>query len=123
MTIRLTGILRKKQIGSKEQRNKILNSWTNFSILAGDIMNSGEMEEVKRLEKKARELMKRLQECCVEVKEWRKKYEILEDKKKKLFEELTDEILNSQDKRKISSLEAENEELKKICKKIRETAK
>lgn len=81
------------------------------------------MEEVKRLEKKARELMKRLQECCVEVKEWRKKYEILEDKKKKLFEELTDEILNSQDKRKISSLEAENEELKKICKKIRETAK
>ena len=42
-----------------------------------------------------------------------KKYENLEDEKKKLFEELTEEILNSQDKKKISNLETENEELKK----------
>ena len=42
-----------------------------------------------------------------------KKYENLEDEKKKLFEELTEEILNSQGKKKISNLETENEELKK----------
>lgn len=42
-----------------------------------------------------------------------KKYENLEDEKKKLFEELREEILNSQDKKKISNLETENEELKK----------
>ena len=44
-----------------------------------------------------------------------KKYENLEDEKKKLFEELREEILNSQDKKKISNLEAENEELKKYA--------
>ena len=44
---------------SKEQRNKILNGWTNLSILAGDVMNSGEMEEeLKRLEAKATALRK-----------------------------------------------------------------
>ena len=42
-----------------------------------------------------------------------KKYENLEDEKKKLFEELTEEILNSQDKKKNSNLKTENEELKK----------
>lgn len=113
-TIRLTGNLREKnRSGSKEQRNKILNGWTNLSILASDAMNSGEMEEkLKRLEAKATVLMERLQECYGEVEEWRKKYENLEDEKKKLFMELTEEILNSQDKRKISNLEAENEEQK-----------
>lgn len=113
-TIRLTGNLREKnRSGSKEQRNKILNGWTNLSILASDAMNSGEMEEkLKRLEAKATVLMERLQECYGEVEEWRKKYENLEDEKKKLFVELTEEILNSQDKRKISNLEAENEEQK-----------
>lgn len=41
--IRLTGSLRgKNRFGSKEQRNKILNGWTNLSILAGDVMNSGD---------------------------------------------------------------------------------
>lgn len=113
-TIRLTGNLREKnRSGSKEQRNKILNGWTNLSILASDAMNSGEMEEkLKRLEAKATVLMERLQECYGEVEEWRKKYENLEDEKKKLFVELTEEILNSQDKKKISNLEAENEEQK-----------
>ena len=43
-----------------------------------------------------------------------KKYENLEDEKKKLFEELTEEVLNSQDKKKISNLETENEELKNM---------
>ena len=43
-----------------------------------------------------------------------KKYENLEDEKKKLFEELTEEILNSQDKKKLSNLETENEELKNM---------
>lgn len=100
-TIRLTGNLREKnRSGSKEQRNKILNRWTNLSILAGDVMNSGEMEEeLKRREAKATVLMERLQECYGEVDEWRKKYENLEDEKKKLFEELTEEILNKQDKK------------------------
>lgn len=100
-TIRLTGSLREKnRSGSKEQRNKILNRWTNLSILAGDVMNSGEMEEeLKRREAKATVLMERLQECYGEVDEWRKKYENLEDEKKKLFEELTEEILNKQDKK------------------------
>ena len=119
-TIRLTGSLREKnRSGSKEQRNKILNGWANLSILASDVMNSGEMvEELKRLEAKATVLMERLQECYGEVEEWRKKYENLEDEKKKLFEELTEEILNSQDKKKISNLEAENEELKKYVGKL-----
>lgn len=119
-TIRLTGSLREKnRYGSKEQRNKILNSWTNLSILAGDVMNSGEMEEeLKRREAKATVLMERLQECYGEVDEWRKKYENLEDEKKKLFEEPTEEILNKQDKKKISNLEAENEELKKYVRKL-----
>ena len=65
-------------------------------------------EELKRLEAKATVLMERLQECYGEVNEQRKKYENLEDEKKKLFEELTEEILNSQE-----ALETENEELKK----------
>lgn len=90
-----------------------MNGWTNLSILASDAMNSGEMEEkLKRLEAKATVLMERLQECYGEVEEWRKKYENLEDEKKKVFVELTEEILNSQDKKKISNLEAENEEQK-----------
>ena len=64
-------------------------------------------EELKRLETKATVLMERLQECYGEVNEQRKKYENLEDEKKKLFEELTEEILNSQE-----ALETENEKLK-----------
>ena len=69
--IRLTESLRgKNRFGSKEQRNKILNGWTNLSILAGDVINSGEMEEeLKRLEPKATVLMERLQECYGEVNE------------------------------------------------------
>ena len=82
-------------------------------------MNSGEMEEeLKRLEAKKTVLMERLQECYGEVDEWRKKYENLEDEKEKLFEELTEEILNSQDKKKISNLEKANEELKKYVRKL-----
>lgn len=72
-------------------------------------------EELKRLEAKATVLMERLQECYGEVDKQRKKYGNLEDEKKKLFEELREEILNSQDKKKISNLEAENEELKKYA--------
>ena len=115
---RVTGSIRKKnRSGSEKQRNEILNGWTNLSILAGDIMNPGEMEEeIKRLEAKAADLMERLQTCNVEVEEWKKKYENLEGEKKKVFEELTAEILNSQDKKKISNLEAENEEIKKLKK-------
>ena len=117
---RVTGSIRKKnRSGSEKQRNEILNGWTNLSILAGDIMNPGEMEEeIKRLEAKAADLMERLQTCNVAVEEWRKKYENLEGEKKKVFEELTAEILNSQDKKKISNLEAENEEIKKYIRKL-----
>ena len=117
---RITGNIRKKnRSGSEKQRNEILNCWTNLSILAGDIMNPGEMEEeIKRLEAKAADLMERLQTCNVEVEEWRKKYKNLEGEKKKVFEELTAEILNSQDKKKISNLEAENEEIKKYIRKL-----
>ena len=57
-------------------------------------------EELKRLEAKATVLMERLQECYGEVDKQRKKYGNLEDEKKKLFEELREEILNSQDKKK-----------------------
>lgn len=60
----------------------MLKGWTNVSILAGDIMNSGEMEEeIKRLEAKATYLMDRLQMCYVEVEERRTKYESLDDEK------------------------------------------
>ena len=60
----------------------MLKGWTNLSILAGDIMNSGEMEEeIKRLEAKATYLMNRLQMCYVEVEERRTKYESLDDEK------------------------------------------
>ena len=34
----------KNRFGPKEQRNKILNGWTNLSILAGDVMNSGDWD-------------------------------------------------------------------------------
>lgn len=60
----------------------MLKGWTNLSILAGDIMNSGEMqEEIKRLEAKATYLMDRLQMCYVEGEERRTKYENLDDEK------------------------------------------
>ena len=60
----------------------MLKGWTDLSILAGDIMNSGEMEEeIKRLEAKATYLMDRLQMCYVEVEERRTKYESLDDEK------------------------------------------
>ena len=60
----------------------MLKGWTNLSILAGDTMNSGEMEEeIKRLEAKATYLMDRLQMCYVEVEEWRTQYESLDDEK------------------------------------------
>ena len=73
---------KKNRSGTKEQRNEILKGWTNLSILAGDIMNSGEMEEeIKRLEAKATYLMDRLQMCYVEVEEWRTQYESLDDEK------------------------------------------
>ena len=40
----LTGSIRKKNRSvSEKQKNEILNGWTNLSILAGDIMNPGEM--------------------------------------------------------------------------------
>ena len=72
VTVRLTASLKKKKnrSGSKEQRNEFLNSWTNLSILASEIMNSGEMEERKKLEEKATYLVERLQNSNVEVEEW-----------------------------------------------------
>ena len=60
----------------------MLKGWTNLSILAGDIMNSGETEEeIQRIAAKATYLMDRLQMCYVEVEERRTKYENLDDKK------------------------------------------
>ena len=72
-------------------------------------------EELKRLEAKATVLMEGYRSVMVKSTNREKKYENLEDEKKKLFEELREEILNSQDKKKISNLETENEELKKYA--------
>lgn len=99
-SIRVAARLREKnRSGSKKQRNDILNSWTNISILASDIMTPGEMEvEKKRLEELVKDLIERLENSNVEVEEWRKKHENLGEEKEKLFEELTEEIVKNQDK-------------------------
>lgn len=74
--------LKEKTTDPAQKTNEILKGWTNLSILAGNIMNSGEMEEeIKRLDAKATYLMDRLQMCYVEVEEWRTKYESLDDEK------------------------------------------
>ena len=112
---------KKNRSGSREQRGQILDSWTNIAILASDIMTPGELEaEVRRLEEKVRVLMERLDNLNVEVEEWRRKHEDVEEEKRKMFEEMQEETINIQNKTndRITELEKENVEIKKIIRKL-----
>ena len=73
------------------------------------------------MEEKVAELQNRLDNLNVEVDEWRNKYKDLEDEKKKLCEEIEEEMSNKVAK-KVSGLEEENEAMK-IHQKIRKRNK
>ena len=77
--------------------------------------------ELKQIEEKVAELQNRLDNLNVEVDEWRNKYKHLEDEKKKLCEEIEEEMSNKVAK-KVSGLEEENEAMRKYIRKLeRET--
>ena len=108
--------------GSREGRQKHLDNMTRISIKVSDVIPAAQLElELKQMEEKVAELQNRLDNLNVEVDEWRNKYKDLEDEKKKLYEEIEEEMSNKVAK-KVSGLEQENEAMRKYIRKLeRET--
>ncbi len=69
--------------GSKEKRVTFLNNMCKVSILVSDVATAAEMEQdIQRSKMAFQEIQERLDNLNVELEEWKKQFENLEEEKK-----------------------------------------
>ena len=110
-----------QRIGSAEKRAIFIDEWSKVSILVSDVMTNAEMEnELHKKDREMQELQERLEYLYSDIKQWKRKYNNLEEEKEKLFKEMQQELLtmSHNSNERIEELDFENLEMRKYINKL-----